>query len=140
FIREAIQGNLAEIDLGKLAQQRSSNEAVKAFGRTLVEDHGAANEKARKIAQDLKVTPPARPSIKQRATYATQALVRGPAFAKKFVGHMVSDHQQDIAASGAQAQGGAEPTATMAKETLPTLEKHLAEAQRLQSEVTAQRR
>ena len=42
FIREAIQGNLAQIDMGKLAQQRSSNEA---FGRMLVEDHSAANQR-----------------------------------------------------------------------------------------------
>jgi putative membrane protein len=140
FIREAIQGNLAEINMGKLAQQRSGNEGVKAFGRTLVEDHSAANEKARKVAQDLKVTPPSRPSLKQRAVYAKQALLRGATFDRTFARDMVSDHQKDIAAFRAQAQGGAEPTASMAKEVLPTLEKHLAEAQRLQTEVTAQKR
>ena len=33
FIREAVQGNLAEIEMGKLAQRRSTNEGVKSFGR-----------------------------------------------------------------------------------------------------------
>jgi putative membrane protein len=140
FIREAIQGNLAEIDTGKLAQRRSSNEAVKAFGHTLVEDHSAANEKARKIAQDLKVTPPGRPSLKQRVVYGKLVLLRGATFDRQFARDMISGHQKAIAAYRAQAQGGVEPTASMAKETLPTLEKHLEMAQRLQTEVTAQKR
>jgi putative membrane protein len=140
FIREAIQGNLAEIDMGKLAQQRSGNEAVKAFGRMLVEDHSAANEKARKVAEELRATLPSRPGVKARAVYAKLALLRGATFDRQFAKEMVSDHQKDIAAFRAQAQGGAEPTASMAKEVLPTLEKHLAEAQRLQTEVTAQKR
>ncbi|HEY1247092.1 MAG TPA: DUF4142 domain-containing protein [Hyphomicrobiaceae bacterium] len=140
FIREAIQGNLAEIDMGKLAQRRSGNEAVKAFGRMLVEDHTAANEKARKVAQDLKATPPSRPGLRERAVYAKLALLRGAAFDRQFAKEMVSDHQKDIAAFRAQAQAGTEPTASMAREVLPTLEKHLSAAQRLQTEVTAQKR
>ncbi|MBO0765441.1 MAG: DUF4142 domain-containing protein [Hyphomicrobiaceae bacterium] len=140
FIRTAIQGNLAEIDIGKLAQQRSGNAEVKAFGRMLVEDHSAANEKARQVAQDLKVTPPSRPSLKERAGYAKLALLRGATFDRTFAKHMVSDHQKDIAAYRAQAQAGAEPTAGMANDVLPTLEKHFGEAQRLKTEVAAQKR
>jgi putative membrane protein len=44
FIRESMQGNLAEIEMGKLAQRRSDNEGVKSFGRLLVDDHRAANK------------------------------------------------------------------------------------------------
>jgi putative membrane protein len=140
FIREAIQGNLAEIEMGKLAQQRSNNDGVKAFGRMLADDHSAANQRARTVAQQLNVSPPTKPSLKQRATYAAQSLLRGARFDRQFVSHMVSDHQKDIAAYRAQAQAGAQPTASMARETLPTLEKHLTTAKNLQAKATAQTR
>jgi predicted outer membrane protein len=41
-LREAIQDNLAEIDMGRLAQRRSSNPDVKAFGKMLVPCRAAA--------------------------------------------------------------------------------------------------
>ncbi len=139
FIREAIQGNLAEIEMGKLAQQRSNNDGVKTFGRMLADDHSAANQRARTVAQQLNVSPPTA-SLKQRATYAAQSLLRGARFDRQFVSHMVSDHQKDIAAYRAQAQAGAQPTASMAREALPTLDKHLTTAKNLQAKATAQTR
>jgi putative membrane protein len=140
FIREAIQGNLAEIEMGKLAQQRSTNEGVKSFGRMLVDDHSAANKRAQAVAKQLKVSPPTKPSLRQRASYAAQSIFRGATFDRRFASHMVTDHQKDIAAYRGQARTGMEPTAGMAKETLPTLEKHLATAKSLQTKVTAQKR
>ncbi|HXZ46458.1 MAG TPA: DUF4142 domain-containing protein, partial [Pseudolabrys sp.] len=41
FIKEAIQGDIAEIDVGKLAQEKGQNDAVKQYGAMLVKDHGA---------------------------------------------------------------------------------------------------
>ena len=139
FIREAIQGNLAEIEMGKLAQRRSTNEGVKSLGRMLVEDHSAANQRAQAVAQQLHVSPPSKPSLKQRATYGAQSILRGTSFDRRFVNHMVLDHQKDIAAYRAQAQTGMEPTAGIAKQTLPTLQKHLATAKSLQTNATAQK-
>ena len=140
FIRETIQGNLAEIQMGKLAQQRSNNEGVRSFGRMLVDDHTAANKRAQAVAQQLKVSPPTKPSLRQRASYAAQSIFRGASFDRRFANHMVTDHQKDIAAYRAQAGTGKEPTAGMAKQTLPTLQKHLATARSLQTKVTAQKR
>src|SRR5688572_25357340 len=42
FIKEAVQGNLAEVQLGELAAQRADSEAVRKFGETLRTDHQAA--------------------------------------------------------------------------------------------------
>jgi putative membrane protein len=78
--------------------------------------------------------------VKQRATHAAQSLLRGGSFDRQFVSHMVSDHQKDIAAYRAQAQAGVQPTASMARETLPTLEKHLTTATNLRGKATAQTR
>src|SRR4051812_23642904 len=44
FIRRAGEHNMAEMELGKLATQRGTTDAVKQFGERMVTDHGRANE------------------------------------------------------------------------------------------------
>jgi putative membrane protein len=39
FAKEAAQGGMAEVKLGQLAQERGSNDAVKSFGKRMVDDH-----------------------------------------------------------------------------------------------------
>jgi putative membrane protein len=41
FVKKAIQGNFAEIEMGKLAQQNGQSENVKSFGQMLQADHSA---------------------------------------------------------------------------------------------------
>ncbi len=140
FLREAIQGNLAEVDMGRLAQKRSRNEEIKNFGDMLVQDHSEANTRANAVARQIGLNPPTRPSVKQRLSYGYYASLRGNTFDRQFVKHMVDDHKKDIQAYQAQAQSGTGPVADYAKQTLPTLEKHLNTAESLQSKPTAQRK
>ena len=46
FLTDAIQINLAEIAIGDLAQKNGGSDDVKAFGKMLVDDHTASNQKA----------------------------------------------------------------------------------------------
>ena len=55
FLKDAIQGNFAEVALGQLAIERAQSEEVKAFGRMLIDDHTANNQKAQASAQQLGV-------------------------------------------------------------------------------------
>jgi Domain of unknown function (DUF4142) len=74
---KAIQGNYAEIEMGKLAQQNGRSDNVKNFGQTLAEDHLAANQKAFDAAKSMGVTPPDGPNAKQKAESETMAKVSG---------------------------------------------------------------
>lgn len=130
FITKAIQGNLAEVQMGQLAQERSQNSDVKAFGQQLVTDHKAANSKATAVANDMGVTPPEEPSKKQQADYEKLAKLPGDAFDKQFVRHMVMDHKKDISEYKADSKKK-DPTASYASDSLPTLQKHLEMAQSL---------
>jgi putative membrane protein len=42
FIKEAIEGNLAEVQVGKLAQDKGQRADVKSFGQMLASDHSGA--------------------------------------------------------------------------------------------------
>ncbi len=69
FVRAAIEGNLAEIDVGKLAQDKGANDGVRNFGKVLVEDHSAANQKAIALANSLGIKAPTAPTKKEKAEY-----------------------------------------------------------------------
>lgn len=137
FLTDAIQGNLAEISMGQLAQKNGGSDGVRSFGQMLVQDHSAANEKATSLAQTQGVTPPTAPKPEAKKEYDRLSKLDGEAFDKEFAKHMVADHKKDIAEFEAQSKGS-DDVASFAKDTLPTLKKHLQTAQSLQSGKSAQ--
>src|SRR5581483_11313460 len=44
FVSDAVWGGDKEVALGKLAQERSQNPDVKAFGQQMIRDHSRANQ------------------------------------------------------------------------------------------------
>jgi putative membrane protein len=134
FIKESIEGNLAEVKVGELAVQKGASQGVKDFGAALVKDHGKANERAKQTAQALGVAPPDAPGLEQKAIYAELAVLSGETFDKHFVKAMVKDHQDDIAKYEQEANSGSGPAAAYAKQILPDLRKHLRMAEQLQQQ------
>jgi putative membrane protein len=137
FIKAAIQGDLAEIDAGQLAQQKSSNPAVKSFGEMLVKDHTDHKDKAAQVASQIGVTPPTGTSVAQKAEYLKLKALSGASFDRVFARDEIKDHQADIKEFQKEAQKS-DSAGALAKESLPTLQKHLQAAQQLtqQSQTT----
>ena len=131
FLTKAIEGNLAEVQMGELAQKNGQNADVKSFGQMLQQDHSAANQKAMDAAKKLGVNVPAAPNAKQKADYDKMAKLQGAAFDKAFAQHMVMDHKKDIAEYKKASTKG-DDAGQYAKDSLPVLEKHLQTAQSLQ--------
>ena len=138
FIKTAIQGNISEIDVGKLAQQKGKNPAVKQYGAMLVKDHSAANSKAKTAAKSVKVTPPTGSSMGEKATYLKLKVLSGNSFDNSFAKAMVSDHESDIKEYQKEAQK-TDAVGAYAKESLPTLQKHLQAAQKLEQQLDQHR-
>jgi len=137
FIKNAIEGNIAEVDIGKLAQEKGKSDGVKKFGKMLVDDHSKANEKAKAAASQAGVEPPTGSSLSEKATYAKLKVLQGDTFDRSFASSMVSDHQQDIK-EYEKAAGKNDAVGHYAKEALPTLKKHLQHAEALQQELKRQ--
>jgi putative membrane protein len=132
FMRKAIEGNLAEIKVGQLAQQKGASEGVRHLGAILEQDHSKANQNAMTAAAAVGVTPPTEPGAKERAEYQRLAALSGARFDRAFVRDMVKDHEKDIAKYRREAEAGGDEAATYAKASLPTLEKHLRLAESLE--------
>jgi putative membrane protein len=137
FIKEAIQGDIAEIDVGKLAQEKGQSDAVKQYGAMLVKDHGEHKTKAEEVASQLGVTPPTGSSVGSKATYAKLKVLSGTTFDRSFAKAMVKDHQEDIKEFKKESSQN-DAAGKLAKESLPTLQKHLEAAQSLEKQ-TAQK-
>jgi putative membrane protein len=136
FVKEAVQGDLAEVSMGKLAQQRGKSDAVKMFGQMLEQDHGQHLTKATAMAQQIGVTPPTEPNAKQKAAYDKLSKTPDSAFDTAFATEMVKDHKEDIAKYEAEAKTkGA--LAGFAQETVPTLQAHLNTAQSLSAKTSS---
>jgi putative membrane protein len=130
FLKEAIEGNFAEVQMGQLAKKQASSDGVRSFGEMLEKDYSAANQKATAAATSLGMTSPTSPNKKQTVNYDKMSKLSGAQFDKMFVTHMIADHKKDIkdyekAAKKKDAAG------SYATEALPTLRKHLETAQSL---------
>jgi len=132
FMQKAIAGNLAEIQVGRLAQRQGATEGVRHFGAVLVHDHTEANRQAMSAASSMGVTAPPSPSAKEQAEYQKLASLSGSRFDQAFVKAMVKDHLKDIAQYKREAKTGNGPAASYAQQSLPTLHEHLELAESLE--------
>src|SRR5262249_47225785 len=115
---------------GQLAQKNGNSDGVRSFGQMLEKDHSDANQKATNAANSLGVTPPTEPSSKQKADYDRMAKMSGAKFDQEFAKHMVADHRKDIKEYEREAKKN-DDAGKYANESLPTLRKHLQDAQSL---------
>ena len=130
FMIEAAQGGLAEIELGRLAEERSTNAEVKELGQRMVMDHTKANGELRRIALIKDVTLPSKLTKKDQAERDHLASLSGDAFDRAYLNLMVTDHTQDIREFQTESTIGRDPDLqTFVHDTLPTLEQHLRLAQ-----------
>jgi len=145
FISEAIQGGMAEVELGKLATSKAGAADVKKFAQTMVDDHTAANKKLTDLAAKYKVeqdgtygTPPLKLPEKAQAVHDRLAQLSGKEFDRAYMKQMVEDHQTTVALFKTEAKDGKNAEVkSLAEATLPTLEHHLSMARDLSKEVQA---
>ncbi|MBR0698232.1 DUF4142 domain-containing protein [Bradyrhizobium lablabi] len=130
FLKQAMQGDMAEVKMGQLAQQKGADDKVKQFGQMLESDHSQNLEKAKSVAQEIGMSPPASVNTEQKATYDRLNKLSGQQFDKEFAQHMVQDHKKDISKFDQESKKSGS-VANFAQGTLPVLKKHLEMAESL---------
>ncbi|NPU09898.1 DUF4142 domain-containing protein [Bradyrhizobium sp. 83012] len=130
FMTEAIEGDLSEVNMGKLAQQKGQSDQVKQFGQALQQDHGEHLQKAQQLASQNDMKTPSEPNKKQKAIYSRLEGMSGDRFDRAFAQAMVRDHQEDIKKYQKEAAANS-PLSDFARQTVPVLQKHLEMAKSL---------
>jgi putative membrane protein len=134
FLEEAAQGGMAEVELGKLAQQKAASDQVKQFGKKMADDHAKANEELKKIASNKGVNLPTDLSSSDRREYDKLQKKSGADFDREYMKEMVSDHKKDVKDFQSEAKSAKDADIkNFAASTLPTLQQHLDLAQQTEN-------
>jgi len=134
FIDKAAKGGIAEVELGKLAQQRAASEQVKQFGSRMVEDHGKANDALKRLAESRGVTLPTEPDAGETRLMHRLQNLSGAEFDRAYMKEMLSDHRKDVSEFKSKASGARDADVkSFAETTLPTLQQHLDLAQAVEA-------
>jgi putative membrane protein len=97
---------MAEVQLGQVASQKSSNQDVKQFGQKMVEDHTKMGDQMKGVASQIGVTPPAALSAKDQALKTHLERLSGAQFDQAYIRAMVKDHEADLQAFQGEAANG----------------------------------
>jgi len=132
FVRDAAQGGMAEVELGKLATEKASSDDVKKFGQRMVDDHTKAGDQLKQVASSEGVQLPQGLSAKDKLTKERLSKPSGEQFHKSYTASMAQDRTQDVAALQRERKSGSDPAVKdFASQTLPTLQDHLKQAKEI---------
>lgn len=133
FIEEAANSGMFEVQVAQLAASKATDANVKSFASMLVDHHTAANNELTKIANAKGVELPAAPKRALRRDIEQLGKKSGAEFDRDFVRDVgIKAHEKDIKLfqKASKDVKDAELKAFVDK-TLPTLQGHLAAAQKL---------
>jgi putative membrane protein len=132
FVTKAMQGSMAEVQLGQLTLQKTNNEQVKQFAQRMIDDHTKLNEQMKPVAQQLGVTVPDQVSKNDRKTMAKLQSLSGSAYDQAYIKDMVKDHKQDLNQFQMEASSGQDQTVKdAANQGSKVIAGHLQMAQQL---------
>lgn len=130
FIRDADQIDLAEIKIGKIAEEHASSEAVKKFGERMVRDHTSMNKELRDITSKKKMDLTEALDQKHQELASELSKLTGAKFDMAYTKDMVAGHEKAIEQFENEAKNGQDSDVkAWAKKWLPTLQEHLKLAQ-----------
>lgn len=129
FVKQATESGYKEVNSAKEALPQLQQPELKRIAEMLVTDHTGANARLSKIAE-TKHWPVPGPAAAQTPPPSGTA---NSDFDAKWTAEMIAGHEHSVALYRAQAQGGEDQDLRKyARDTLPTIERHLAELRRLQ--------
>lgn len=130
LLAKSMQGNLAEIALGRMAVTHSSNPVIQGLGTRIAQDgsKGVANLQA--VAGMLHVMLPSKPSAAQEKQISALSKLHGNEFDARFQKIALTDERNFLGAfqSGVSEARNAAVKATV-KNMIPVVEEHIQIAQ-----------
>jgi len=124
FVEKAAQDGMTEVELGKVALEKSKNPEVRSFAQRMVTDHGKANGELATLAKQKGIDAPKKLDAEHQAMVKNLEAKDGASFDSEYSRHMNMDHSKAISLFEATANSTDKDLAQFAKKTLPTLKEH----------------
>jgi putative membrane protein len=132
FVEDASAKGVAEVEAGKLAQEKGTAADVKSFADMMVKDHTAANAKLKSIADAKKLEVSDSAQLMDKAKSMILELRSAKSFDQAYANNQVKAHEATIALFEKEASDGKDAELkAFAVETLPKLKNHLEHAKAL---------
>jgi predicted outer membrane protein len=128
FVKQATESGRKEVNSAREALPQLKQPELKRIAEMLVSDHTGANVRLSKLAEAKGWPLPA-----PQAAAPPPSGTASSDFDAGWTAEMIAGHERSVALYRAQAQNGEDKDLrNYARETLPTIERHLAELRRLQ--------
>jgi putative membrane protein len=133
FVMDMAEGNRAEIELAKMAEERATNAQVKDFARMLVRDHTKALADLREAAAaaNVQLSTSSEENRDQKNLQEDLAKLTGHEFDRKYIDEMIGKHEKTANAIEKKVDSESPQIRQWATETLPVVRKHLDQAKQL---------
>jgi putative membrane protein len=139
FVTRATRGGAAEIELARLAEQKTRSEPVRQFARQLIKDHSQANEALARLADEDGVPAPDQLDAEHRRVRDALGSLAGPEFDIEYLRTQVQNHQRMAQLLQYEIGSGADvQVRDFASGALPQVFVHLAIARNLLDQVSRQ--
>lgn len=126
FFKKAAIGNMAEVELGKLASEKATAPDIKEFGAMMVDHHGKAQEDLKAIAQTKGLELPAELDAKHKSLTEKLSKLSGAEFDKAYANEMRKDHKKAVSEYEDAVKSLKDPELKgYVEKTLPSLREHL---------------
>jgi putative membrane protein len=132
FLAEAVQDAMAEIHLCELAIERTSNEEIKVFSQTMIDDHSKMGQEIEQLCSRKNIDLPKDVNSAQSSTMQQLLKLSGIEFDRQFIDHNVKEHEKNIKIFQHYAdQERDAQIRLLAEKGAKTLARHLEMAKRL---------
>jgi putative membrane protein len=132
FVEEQLAMGTAEVELGRLAQQRATHADVKEFAAMMVRDHQMAADELRPIAARVNTgreTAGSGDHTEHRDLMEDLAELSGREFDRKYMEEMIDDHEKGVRELERRAENAADADVKQwASRTLPKMRERLERA------------
>lgn len=149
FATHIAQANMAEVALGKLAQQKAQSDDIKKFAQKMIDEHTKAEQDLEGIASKNSLTLPQDMSPQQKTQQDRLSKLSGAQFDRAYMRMMVMDHTRvgnalereshkvsanaDLKDYATRMYPGVSDHLTMAKTIMASLEKPKSQSTEAQS-------
>jgi putative membrane protein len=136
YIRQAIRGNFTEVALGRLAESRAEDSAVKDFAERMVSEHNSMNEQWAELAEENDMQVGVDFGEAGQQTIERLEDLEDTEFDQAYMSEMIRQHEQDLAAFQRMTTSARSPEVRqLANSGLSTIRAHLTLAQQVGSRV-----
>jgi putative membrane protein len=127
FLQSAAEINATEVQLGRIAAQKSNDPNIQKIGEGLVRDHTAANQQLQRLASSKGVAITEQPTSSQQRMINSLSQTSGERFNKQFLRQTRLSHERALSLfERASRRAQDSDIRTWAGQMVPSVQEHLA--------------